>query len=205
MKARHALLAAVLVVLGTGCADAMRDWRRGEVGKALKYVVRDKPTAVVDLGAITRFAWDDFHAFPARTPPREVCRKLALAKADCDAKITVTSIAEGEMLLVFREKGKVVRVEVHGVENGDFTNASFLSPLTREQAVFLVIGGKRRADGTEIRDMKPRFIAEQEETLRASGALRAGGALLWPAQPAPARSPDEGMPAAPAAAEPPAR
>lgn len=202
---RRALLAACMLVLATGCAESMRDWRRGEVGKALKYVVRDKPTAAVDLGAITRFAWDEFYAFPARTAPREVCRKLALSRADCDAKIAVTSIAEDEMLLVFRDKGRVAHVELHGVENGDFTNASRLSPLSREQAVFLVIGGRRRPSGTEIRDMKPRFVEEQEQALRASGSGSGpafeGRAILWPVQP---RAADGvGVPATPAQAEPP--
>ena len=132
MTARRLVLAAMLSALLAGCGEISGWWRTGEVGRALSKALRERTTAEIDLRPLTRFPWDELFVFAAPTTPREACRKLRLAKEDCDRMITMTSIRADEALLVFREKERIVHVEPLLRANGDFSRSIYLMPFRHE-------------------------------------------------------------------------
>lgn len=172
MNARRVVLAAVLSTLLAGCGEVSRWWRTGEVGRALSKALRERTSAEIDLRALTRFSWDELYVFAAPTTPREACRKLRLAKEDCDRKLNLTSIRADESLLVFREKERIVHVETLLRANGDFSRSIYLMPFRHGQAVFRVSAGPRSPGGESPLYLRLHGAPEQTDTLRGSGAIQ---------------------------------
>lgn len=202
MNARRLVLAAVLCALLAGCGEVSRWWRTGEVGRALSKALRERTSAEIDLRPLTRFSWDELFVFAAPTTPREACRKLRLAKEDCDRRLTMTSIRADESLLVFREKDKIVHVETVLRANGDFSRSIHLMPFRLGQAVFVVTTGPQPLGGESPLYLRPRGAPEPEPDNPLPGLGRGSGAIqLLPAVPALPSVPDRpdvpDLPAAP--------
>lgn len=135
-------IAILLVISLSGCGDIYRYFNSGEVGWNLKKELRDKKVSKVELAKLTDFKWDEFVIFNPYQPTSEICKHLKLLSEECKSAITVESTDDGEMLMVFRLKGKVVHTEKHIRWHGDFTPVSEVS-FTPQTAVFSVsIEGK---------------------------------------------------------------
>jgi hypothetical protein len=144
---RITIIAITLLCL-SGCGNIYRYFSSGEVGWALKRELRDKRTQEVTIAKLTKFQWDELFLFGPYYPTSEICKRLNLTPAECKSTITSESTDDGEMLMVFRNTGKVVHTEMHIRWHGDFTpvpNKSF-TPAT---AIFkVVVDGK----GTQGQD-----------------------------------------------------
>ena len=145
----RAVLAFVIIVCLSGCDDIYRYFRTGEVSQALKRELRDKKTRQVELVKLTRFEWDELFLFGPYFPRSEICKRLELSELECKFAITVVSTDDGEMLLVFRLKKKIVHTEIHLRWHGDFVSAlgeeRSRQAFTPQTAVFSV--------STENKDM----------------------------------------------------
>jgi hypothetical protein len=116
----------------------------GEVGLALKKELLENQVKEVDIAKLTRFAWDELFLFSPYFPTSEVCKRVQLSVAECKSTIPEESTDDGEMMMVFRIKGKVAHSELHHRQHGDFTPAPS-EPFTPETAIFSVV-----AEGTGV-------------------------------------------------------
>ena len=111
MKSKARLFVVTLTCAGllllSGCGEIYRYMKSGEAGWALKKELRDKRSKEVDMTRLVKFKWDEFFAFGPYTPTTYVCKRLALSDEQCQKKIKAESSDDGEMLLVFRQDGKV--------------------------------------------------------------------------------------------------
>jgi hypothetical protein len=148
------LLAILLVLNLSGCGDAYRYLKSGEVGWALKVELRDRKSTRVELAKLTKFEWDEVFVFDPYAPTSEVCKRLQLPLAECASAIAIESTDDGEMLLVFRLKGKVVHTEMHIRWHGDFTSAP-QQPLTPQAAVFAVVVEGKGSQGQDWLKLRP--------------------------------------------------
>jgi hypothetical protein len=159
------VLAILLVLSLSGCGDVYRYLKSGEVGWALKKELRDKKAIKIELAKLTKFEWDEFFLFGPYQPTTEVCRRLDLSAVDCKSTITVESTDDGEMLMVFRLKGKIVHTEMHIRWHGDFTPVSE-KPFTPQTAVFSVSVEGKGALGEDWLKLRP--ISENALTNKTS-------------------------------------
>lgn len=150
----RSLLAILLILNLCGCGDAYRYVKSGEVGWALKEELRDRKSTRVELAKLTRFEWDEVFVFDPYALTSEVCKRLSLPAAECTSTITMESTDDGEMLLVFRLKGKVVHTEMHIRWHGDFTPAP-KEPLTLQTAVFAVVAAGKGSSGQDWLKLRP--------------------------------------------------
>lgn len=150
----RSLLAVLLALNLSGCGDAYRYLKSGEVGWALKKELRDQKSTRVELSKLTKFEWDEVFVFGPYFPASEVFKRLSLPAAECAAAIPVESTDDGEMLLVFRLKGKVVHTEIHYRWHGDFT-PSPKEPLTPQTAVFAVVAAGKGSSGQDWLKLRP--------------------------------------------------
>lgn len=148
------VLAILLALCLSGCGDIYRYLKSGEVGWALKKELRDKKATRVELAKITKFEWDELFLFGPYHPTSEVCKRLALSPGDCKSEITAESTDDGEMLMVFRLKGKVVHSEMHIRWHGDFTPVPD-EPFTPQTAVFSVSVEGKGALGEDWLKLRP--------------------------------------------------
>ncbi|MFZ6749950.1 hypothetical protein [Undibacterium sp. Ren11W] len=148
------VLTILLALCLSGCGDIYRYLKSGDVGWALKKELRDKKATRVELAKITKFGWDEFFLFGPYQPTSEVCKQLALSPDDCKSAITAESTDDGEMLMVFRLKGKIVHSEMHIRWHGDFTPAPD-EPLTPQTAVFSVSIEGKGALGEDWLKLRP--------------------------------------------------
>lgn len=132
------LIPVLLVLCIPGCGDSFRYLKNGEVGMALHKEIRDRKSTIVEISRLTDFEWDEMFLLNPYHPTNEVCKRLDLSEVDWKASITKESTDDGEMLLVFRLKGKVVHTEMHYRYYGDFTSAP-TDPCTPRTAVFFCI------------------------------------------------------------------
>lgn len=146
--AAKAGLAALLTLSLSRCGDVHRYVKSGEVGWALKRALRDRHVEQVELVKLTRFTWDELFLFGPYEPASDICKALRLSSADCQSTITSTSSNDGEMLMVFRLKGRIVHKEVHMRWHGDF---SPIPPeaLTPQTAMFAVSVEGKLASGED--------------------------------------------------------
>jgi hypothetical protein len=140
------ILLAVLS-LTTGCGDVYRYVKSGEVSWALKKELRDKGATEVEIRSLTYFKWDEMYIFGPYSMAEEICKQLKIDRAQCDSEVPESSMDDGEMILVFRDKGRVAHVERHIRYHGDFTRVHYGVPISRENAVFQVQSGTRLASG----------------------------------------------------------
>jgi len=131
------LLTILLALNLSGCGDVYRYLKSGEVGWALKKELRDRNRKEVALAKLTKFEWDELFLFSPYYPTNEVCKRLTLSTIDCKSIITSESTDDGEMLMVFRLRRKVVHAEMHIRWHGDFTPVPE-KPLTPQTAIFSV-------------------------------------------------------------------
>lgn len=138
----RAVLVFVIVLCLSGCSDIQRYFTTGEVSWALKRELRDKRATQVELAKLTKFEWDELYLFGPYFPSSDVCKSLELSALECKSAITVASTDDGEMLLVFRLKKKIVHTEIHLRGYGDFVPAlsekSLRQPFTPQTAIFFV-------------------------------------------------------------------
>ncbi len=134
---RIPIVVALLLCL-VGCDDLNLSLDSGEVGWALKKEIRDKKSRVVSIVRLTRFEWDELFLFPPYEPKNDICKRLALTPEECKNTITLESSDDSQMLMVFRNKGKVVHTEIHIRRNGDFIPVPD-TPFTPSTAVFNVV------------------------------------------------------------------
>ena len=163
------VLAILLALCLSGCGDIYRYLKSGEVGWALKKELRDRKATRVELAKITKFGWDEFILFGPYQPTSEVCKRLALSSGDCKSAITAESTDDGEMLMVFRLKGKVVYSEMHIRWHGDFTPVPD-EPLTPQTAVFSVSVEGKGALGEDWLKLRP--IPAAALTIHSNGPAR---------------------------------
>jgi hypothetical protein len=163
------VLAMLLALCLSGCGDIYRYLKSGEVGWALKKELRDRKAARVELAKITKFEWDEFFLFGPYQPTSEVCKRLALSPGDCKSAISAESTDDGEMLMVFRLKGKVVHSEMHIRWNGDFTPEPD-EPLTPQTAVFSVSVEGKGANGEDWLKLRP--ISAATLTYHSTGSAQ---------------------------------
>lgn len=136
------IIFAILICSLNGCGDIYRYAKSGKVGWALKKELRDKHSREIAIANFTKFQWDELFLFGPYESTRNVCKRLDLSQEDCTSTIKSTSTDDGEMLMIFRQKGNVVHSEMHFLLHGDFTPTSD-EALTPESAVFTVsIDGK---------------------------------------------------------------
>ncbi|MDW5418951.1 hypothetical protein R6242_20470 [Iodobacter sp. CM08] len=135
----RALLIIFFVLLLSGCGDVYCYLKSGEVGRALNKELRHKKSTQVEIAKLTKFTWDEFFLFGPHQSTSEVCKRLMLTAAECQSVFKIESVDEGDMLMVFRLKGRIVHTELHRRYFGDFTPAP-KTPFTPQTAVFLVEG-----------------------------------------------------------------
>lgn len=156
---------ALLLVAGAlalqGCGDIYRYLNSGDVGWALKTALRDRKSTRVELAKLTEFQWDEFLLFGPYEPTSEVCRRLELSLVACKSVITVESVDDSEMLMVFRHRGKVVHTEMHFRWHGDFTPIPD-KPFSPQTAVFSVSIEGRGAAGGDWLKLRP--VVENVDT-----------------------------------------
>jgi hypothetical protein len=150
----RALLALVMAFSLSGCGDIYRYLKSGEVGWALKKELRDRNAKKVEIAALTKFEWDEFFVFGAYEPTNEVCKFLKFSEAECKSTITVETDNDGEALMVFRLKGRIVHVEKHLGFHGYFKSAS-VGPFTRGTAVFSVSVEDKTVGGDDWLVLRP--------------------------------------------------
>lgn len=160
------VLAILLALYLPGCGDAYRYLKSGEVGWELKKELRDRKTSRIELAKITKFEWDEFFLFGPYQLTREVCKRLALSTGDCKSVVTAESTDDGEMLMVFRLKKKVVHSEMHIRWHGDFTPVPE-EPLTPQTAVFSVSVEGKNSLGEDWLKLRP--ISAAALTIHSSG------------------------------------
>lgn len=160
------VLAILLVLNLSGCGDFYRYLKSGEVGWALKKELRDKKATKVELSKLTKFAWDELFLFGPYRPASEVCKRLELSAGDCRSVITVESTDDGEMLMVFRLKGRVVHTEMHIRWHGDFTPVA-KEPFTPRTAIFSVSVEGKAARGEDWLKLRP--VSEAALAIRPRG------------------------------------
>jgi len=152
---RIAIIAMLLLSL-VGCGDIYRYFNSGEVGRALKRELRDKHAQEVSIAKLTKFQWDELFLFGPYEPTGEICKRLNLAPTECKSTITSESTDDGQMLMVFRNNGKVVHTEMHIRWHGDFTPVPD-KPFTPATAVFKVVvdgKGSQGQDWLRLREKK---------------------------------------------------
>ena len=148
------VLTALLMLSLSGCGDIYRYFKSGEVGWALKRELRDRHVEQIELAKITGFTWDELFLFGPYEPASDICKTLRLSSADCESTITATSTDDGEMLMVFRLKGKIVHNEIHIRWHGDFSPIP-PEPLTPQTAVFAVSIEGKGASGEDWLVLRP--------------------------------------------------
>jgi hypothetical protein len=135
-------VAIVLLAGLSGCGELYRYVASGKVGWALKKELRDKNSKEVEIAKLTDFAWDELVLFSPYFPTAKVCERLGLSPDECKSTIKSASGDDSEMLIVFRNQGKIVHVEMHFRVHGDFTPVAE-QVLTPETATFTVgVSGK---------------------------------------------------------------
>ncbi|MFC7420577.1 hypothetical protein ACFQNF_11910 [Iodobacter arcticus] len=112
----------------------------------------------VEMVKLTKFAWDEFFLFDPYLPKSEVCKRLMLSAVECKSAFKIEFIGEGEMLMVFRLKGRLVHTELHRRYFGDFTPAPE-TPFTPQTAVFLVATEGKGALGGDWLKLRPQTQA----------------------------------------------
>ncbi len=137
MKRQQIAVAIALLAGLSGCGDLYRYVASGKVGWALKKELRDKHSKEVEIAKLTDFAWDEMVLFGPYFPTAKVCERLGLPPDECGSTIKSASGDDSEMLIVFRNQGKVVHVEMHFRVHGDFTPVPE-QVLTPESATFVV-------------------------------------------------------------------
>ena len=170
----RAVIFAVLLCSLSGCGDIYRYVESGEVGWALKKELRDKHSKEIAIAKLTSFEWDELFMFGPYQPTSEVCKRLALSQDDCTSAIKSESTDDGEMLMVFRHKGKVVHSEMHMRWHGDFTPVPH-EPLTPTSAVFTVSVEGKGAFGEDWLKLRPKLATP---TLTGSSSGPSKAALL---------------------------
>jgi len=110
----------------------------GPISHALNTELRDKKVNTINLKSLTPFEWDELVLFAPYEGPKEICPQLALNEEECRNKITVASNADEEMVMVFRESGKIVHVERHNRFHGDFIPQKEMQKISAASAMFAV-------------------------------------------------------------------
>ena len=154
------IILPILFSFLTGCGEIYRYFKSGQVGWALKKAIRDEHRQTVVLKELTHFAWDECYLFDPYSPRSSVCKRLALSPAECKETIKTDSTDDGEMLIVFRNQGKVIHVEMHFRWHGDFTPAPE-EPLTPTSAVFFVVPDGKGASGGQWLRLRPKAVLKQ--------------------------------------------
>ncbi len=159
-------LTMILLLPGLwSCGEAHRSWDTGEVGLALKKELRDNQAnnqannqaKEVTIAKLTRFAWDELFLFNPYTPSSEVCKRVHVTASDCKAIIADESKDDGEMMMVFRIKGKVAHSELHHRSHGDFTPAP-AEPFTPQTAIFSVVAESTGTAGADWLKLRPKSV-----------------------------------------------
>jgi len=150
---RITVIAIILLCLA-GCGNIYRYFNSGEVGWALKRELRDKHVQEVSIYKLTKFQWDELFLFGPYCPTSEICKRLKLTPTECKSTITSESTDDGEMLMVFRNNGKVVHTEMHIRWHGDFTPVpdKIFTPAT---AVFQVVVDGKGSQGQDWLRLRP--------------------------------------------------
>lgn len=160
------LLTILLFLSLSSCGEVYRYLNSGDVGWALKKELRDKKSTKVEIAQLTKFQWDELFLFGPYQPTDEVCKRLELSTFDCKSIITVESTDDGEMLMVFRNEGKVVHTEMHTRWHGDFTPVPD-EPFTPRTAIFSVSIEGNGANGRDWLKLRP--TTESAQTSHFSG------------------------------------
>jgi hypothetical protein len=147
------LLIMVLVVSGLlSACNLIGYFSSGPVGRALWREIRFKNRSEVDFKKIVPFLWDEMYFYGPYFSWDEICVGKFEVPADECLKLVhndpVDGMNDGTMLLVFRNKGKIVHVESHSRFNGDFAPVGRTArPITPDHARFKAERGGRTITG----------------------------------------------------------
>lgn len=147
-------LTILLVLNLCGCGDIYRHLKSGDVGWAIKKELRDEKSQSIEIAKLTKFQWDELFLFGPYQPTNEICKRLDLSSIECKSLIDAESIGEGETLMVFRNKGKIVHSEIHFRFQGDFAPVPD-KPLTPRTAIFTVSIEGKDAQGEDWVKLHP--------------------------------------------------
>ncbi|WP_292937020.1 hypothetical protein [Noviherbaspirillum sp.] len=139
---KHAFL--ILSVLLTGCFLLGPD--AGLVSTRIGHEVRDKNEQHIDMTEMTDFPWDELYLFGPYQARDSICRTLQIGGTEC-SRVSPEMVDEGDVLLVFRNRGDIAHVEKHRRYLGDFSSADKSDPIRREDAKFIVEQSSVAADG----------------------------------------------------------
>lgn len=170
---KKSITLVVLLASLAGCGEVYRYSESGKVGWALKKALRDERRQEIVLKDLARFEWDEFFTFDPYAPTDAICKRLELASAECKETINTESTDDGEMLLVFRNRGMVVHVEMHFRWHGDFTPSSD-KPFTPESAIFLVVPDGERANERSWLHLRPKGSTKSPQQGAAADAASPG-------------------------------
>lgn len=109
---------------------------RAPVSDAIR--ARAADGAVIDVAALTKFEWESLYVFSPYTPNGVVCEKIGSQLDHCTTKIPSPGIDEGNYLLAFTRKGRVVHYELYARGKADFCQVGCLLEIPRGTAVFKV-------------------------------------------------------------------
>jgi hypothetical protein len=143
-----------LLLLATGCADYELYLKSGKVGRALRHALRETEKDMVTIAQLTDFPWNELFVFEPYTPRSSVCLRLAIAAVDCLRLVPHESKDDSESLMVFRDGGRIVHIEMHFRANGVLPVADD-SPYTRTSAIFDA-DRQRDPGGTIFHTLVPR-------------------------------------------------
>jgi hypothetical protein len=146
--------ALVLSAMLAGCGDLSSP--AGPISKALRKETHERKQTTIELARFTPFPWDELYLFGPYAPREEFCRKAGISDLKCRAAMPGETVAEGETLLLFRERGQVIHLEPHLRVNGDFLPLDYPQPLTPAAAVFVAEPGGKTASGDTGYRLRPR-------------------------------------------------
>ena len=107
----------------------------------LAHKLQSERPAEIDLATVSAIPWDELFIFGPGSTREANCSELKLDLFECRTTFPAT-VGDGDDVLVFRRKGKVMRAEVHPRANGDFSSSLSTPPprpILRTAARFSVV------------------------------------------------------------------
>jgi hypothetical protein len=111
----------------------------GEFSVNLGKKLRTENMTLIDLATVTTLPWDELFIFGPYSDRERNCQLLQLGWLRCRTTLP-SDMSKGQLMLVFREKGKLLRSERHLRINGDFYSQTVQlpQPIKRSSAKFSV-------------------------------------------------------------------
>ena len=125
---RLSCAAVVCLMLATSCAPKPDQ----ELGRRISVAAEASDVSVVNASEVAAFAWDRLFVFPPYTTSTQVEKELGVRWSE-SARIESDDTF---VLLVFVDRGRVVRFIDQARDRGDFTECHHAGGFSRSEAVF---------------------------------------------------------------------